>query len=412
MAKKYGIFMVMAVLVSAFAGSSAIAGPQVDIHGFVSQGWIQSDNNNFLAETEDGTAEFNEVGINFQSELSDSLRVGIQFLSRDLGEYGNNEVVIDWAYGDYRLHDAVGIRAGKLKMPFGLYNETRDLDMLRVPILLPQSVYMEAHREVTSSMWGAEIYGFIPAGSLGDFSYAAFAGEINVVPDSGIGRLFEDLGALSSDEIDIDRLHGGALQWDTPMPGLKLSATWARTELYMNGTITDAVALGTGLPVITPAEYKVEDLEISTYSAEWTIQNLTLVYEHYYLHAHPKHTIFVSEVAPMPDMVSDSLWRNEGWYGQISYWFTDSFALSVYHSELYDDWTDKEGENLEDSGRQDWEGWRKDTAVTARFDLTDYWLLKLEYHKMDGVLDLNSFSPVDEPVQHWNLYAAKTTFYF
>ncbi len=46
------------------------------------------------------------------------LRVGVQFLSRDLGETGNNEVEVDWAYGDYRFRNWLGIRAGKMKTDY------------------------------------------------------------------------------------------------------------------------------------------------------------------------------------------------------------------------------------------------------------------------------------------------------
>ena len=65
--------------------------------------------------TEDGTFEFNEFGINFGKELTDKLRVSIQFFSKDLGSYGNNKVVLDYAFGDYRWKDWLGVRAGLLK---------------------------------------------------------------------------------------------------------------------------------------------------------------------------------------------------------------------------------------------------------------------------------------------------------
>ena len=32
----------------------------IDIHGFISQGFLKSDRNNFYAKTEDGTFRFNE----------------------------------------------------------------------------------------------------------------------------------------------------------------------------------------------------------------------------------------------------------------------------------------------------------------------------------------------------------------
>ncbi|MEZ4527840.1 MAG: hypothetical protein R2941_18145, partial [Desulfobacterales bacterium] len=119
--KKMTIVSILAVF---FAAGSAFAWDmkQIQIHGFVSQGWLKSDNNNYyFADTEDGTFQFNEMGLSFASELTDDLRIGIQLLSKDLGEFGNNDVEIDWAYGDYRFRNWLGVRAGKIKLANGLY---------------------------------------------------------------------------------------------------------------------------------------------------------------------------------------------------------------------------------------------------------------------------------------------------
>ena len=41
---------------------------------------------------------------------------------------GNYDVKLDWFYLDYHFSDAFGIRAGRTKLPFGLYNEFADVD--------------------------------------------------------------------------------------------------------------------------------------------------------------------------------------------------------------------------------------------------------------------------------------------
>ena len=41
----------------------------VMIHGFISQGYLYSDKNDYLADTSDGTFQFNEMGINFSPIL-------------------------------------------------------------------------------------------------------------------------------------------------------------------------------------------------------------------------------------------------------------------------------------------------------------------------------------------------------
>src|SRR5262245_34093993 len=59
---------------------------QLELHGFVSQGYLLSSGNNYLAETtERGSLEFSEVGLNFTAQLTDDLRAGVQLFAHDLG---------------------------------------------------------------------------------------------------------------------------------------------------------------------------------------------------------------------------------------------------------------------------------------------------------------------------------------
>src|SRR5277367_840166 len=97
--------------------------------------------NNYLTRSSRGSLEFAELGVNFQSQLTDRLSVGFQLFSRDLGPIGNYEMKADWFALDYHWRDWLGLRAGRIKLPFGLYNETSDIDAARVAVLLPQGFY-------------------------------------------------------------------------------------------------------------------------------------------------------------------------------------------------------------------------------------------------------------------------------
>src|SRR5262245_49671514 len=57
----------------------------LQIHGFISPGFMLSTGNNYLAKTRDGSFEFAETGINFTKPLTDELRLGVQLFARDLG---------------------------------------------------------------------------------------------------------------------------------------------------------------------------------------------------------------------------------------------------------------------------------------------------------------------------------------
>lgn len=62
----------------------------------------------------DGSFRWTEGAINFASPLTDHLRVGIQLHSYSFGEAGQQKVTLNWAYGDYKMNQFFGIRAGKV----------------------------------------------------------------------------------------------------------------------------------------------------------------------------------------------------------------------------------------------------------------------------------------------------------
>src|SRR5690606_26862451 len=144
----------------------------------VSQGFLKSSQNNFLAQSERGSFEFNEVGLNFTEKITDRFRIGMQLFMRDLGPIGNYKPQFDWFYLDYQFFDWLGLRAGRTKIPFGLYNEINDVDAARVPILLPQSVYPTQNRDYLLAQTGFEIYGRTPYSPLGVLEYRAYGGTI------------------------------------------------------------------------------------------------------------------------------------------------------------------------------------------------------------------------------------------
>src|SRR5690606_23782908 len=112
---------------------------RVQIHGFASEGAFISTANEYIGESSRGSLELFEAGINVSSEITDKLRAGVQLYARAFGQYRDLPPRLDWAFLDYRHERWLGLRAGVIKMPFGLYNEYADIDASRLPILLPQS---------------------------------------------------------------------------------------------------------------------------------------------------------------------------------------------------------------------------------------------------------------------------------
>jgi len=389
------VFLTFALSVN----TNAFEMDEVQIHGFISQGYMHSDENNFLTDTEDGSFQFNEMGINFTARVTDNLRLGIQFFSRDLGILGNNEITLDWAYGDYLFYDWLGLRVGRLRKPYGLFNETRDYDMLRTSILLPQGVYGEDQRDFFSTLDGAGIYGDIPLSIFGSLYYYFMAGTFHIDQDSGMTKTVETSMIFEVEEWHFeDEFYDVQLQWSTPLKGLLLSGTFIRYfDLSFEG------AMVTGPKII----FEMPVTEMKVASLEYTIGELIFAVEYSLISVESKLT---SEVGDMPNPFANR--ESEGYYASVSYRFADWFQLGTYYSVFYFDKGDREGDFFVRSNRPTYYAWAKDFAVSLRFDINSNWIVKLEGHSTDGTSMVYTIDNPEGVERYWYLGAAKVTFRF
>ncbi|MDY6839866.1 MAG: hypothetical protein SWH78_18050, partial [Thermodesulfobacteriota bacterium] len=374
---------------------------------FISQGYLQSDDNNYLAnDTEDGTFQFNEFGINFATQLTDDLRLGLQLFARDLGDVGNDEIELDWAFADYRWRDWAGLRVGKIKMPVGLYNESRDIDALRTSILLPQSVYPESLRDAFMALEGAGIYGHIPCDSMGRLAYQVQCGTSNIDNEGGVAKMVEGFGggAVEVKGFDVDDIYVGSLQWYTPLPGFRVGGSLINRSHECRATMKRALG---PMPPGTVLTVDTEDLTIYALSAEYALGDLLVAVEY-------SRTDLDQDIPSIPEeMMPIKLSReSEGYYASASYRFTDWFKLGAYYSIYYADVDDRDGDSLELLGLPDHGAWLKDLALTTRFDMNDYWILKLEGHLMDGTATVSMPENPNDGEEDWFLFAAKLSFTF
>lgn len=407
MQPKYVVFSLMLLSLlnvrPLLAVESNAGGRPLEVHGFLSQGWIKSDRNNFYAHTADGTFQFNEFGINFATELTDRLRTGLQLLSRDLGDIGNNAVEVDWAYGDYRWKDWLGLRAGKMKAPYGFYNETRDVDMLRTSIFLPPSIYNERWRDAYQSSVGYSLYGNLNLHAFGSLNYQFQSGEMNLAPGGGMARAIEDSAEMEMLSSNMHDYANDYVEWNTPLKGLRLGMCTLTFNLDIRFETTTATswAISQGIPAGTVFAYKMDNARINTLSAEYAAGNLTLALE---------YMRFRSErVESSEESIEEG---QEGYAGSIAYRFTEWFELGAYYAVYYADANDRAGQQSEAAGKPAYKAWQKEWAVTARFDLNDYWTLKLEGHLVNGAALLLFRDNPDGLQENSFLFAMKTTYSF
>jgi hypothetical protein len=347
------------------------------IHAFVSQGAVKTTGNEYLVDnSKRGSFAFSEAGINFTSQLTDKLRVGIQLFAYQLGSLGNYQEKADFYYLDYHLKDSFGIRAGRVKLAYGLYNDVSDIDAARAQVLLPTSIYPPNNRNNLLAVNGAEIYGYVSLRRAGALEYRVFGGTVSLVIPSQVGS------PTPISNAQVPYLAGARLMWEAPVPGLRFGFSAVTLKLEENAVLPTP-------PALSAAAVLYADV----FSVEYAAHDLLLAAE--YAQQRVITTDNMPSLLPLSTIVSD------GGYVLGAYHLTRWLEPAAYYSLYYTNVSDR-------SGR---EHMQHDLAGTIRFDLNNFWIVKLEAHFMHGTAIVADTTQATDPA-NWGLFLIKTTAYF
>ena len=393
---------------TAAALSAMDAGP-VEIHGFASQGYLITQDNDYLVpHSRRGSWDFNEVGLNFSTQATDKLRIGAQIYARDLGQFGNYQPELDWAYGDYRLVDELGVRVGRFKVPLGFYNETSDYDSTRTSVFLPQSIYDIRLRDFYSGINGVQAYGRLSLNSAGALNYQICGGNTNYSDDGSVAYYFNSGlsdGAgmpVTTTDISSSSIAAANLQWEVPLDGMRIGYSVVHVR-NLKGT---AVATAMNPPMgfnpfptnsyIPLGEYKVPIWNQWVASLEYVLGDWTFASE--YGRGHIGGSRFIGQT--VPDI------KSENWYLQTSYRFFEVWEGGVYYSNSVSATDEYEKSKSPDD-------YLRDLAFSLRYDVNDNFILKGEAHVVRGTqggsVSTGSSAGLDP---EWAYYAAKASFSF
>jgi len=218
-------------------------GDDLQVHGTVAQGGLLSSHNNYLtAQTSQGSTQWTEAALNASASFSDRFHIGVQVHTYRLGELGKFKPELDWAYADYRIAEALGVRAGKVKTPLGLFNDTQDVDTLYLWALLPQGVYPADNRSWTLAHTGGDVYGTVALPPiLGRLSYQGYYGSRTADSNEGYFRTAADDGMPVANGAN-GRLYGGDLRWHAPFRGLLVGASLGLADTAGKATMSNLPA--------------------------------------------------------------------------------------------------------------------------------------------------------------------------
>jgi hypothetical protein len=392
----------LAVCVSVFCTSArGLDIPEIpgrfQVHGFASQAYILTDDNNFFGNSkikDGGSFAFRELGLNASWRLHHRFQLSAQGLSRWAGEGDQGEFRLDYGYADAivvsNLSNVLGFRAGRVLTPFGLYNQTRDVASTRPSILLPQSIYFDRTRDLAISGDGATLYGEQRT-NLGNFFIEAEYGlprELNAEAEYAL------LGRKVPGHLEPDFSYMFRILYEKDEGAYRTAITAGEIHI-------DYEPESTGDPIL-PGSFRFRPVILSL---QMNRERLSLTGE------------YALRFFRTDGFASDTKLTGESYYLQAAYRFAQGWEAMARYDVLYSDRSDRDGKDFEAQTRGTVPAhtrFAKDFTVGLRWDITPHWMARVEYHLVDGTAWLPRLDNRDtaDLERYWNLFSALVSFHF
>jgi len=367
------------------------------VQGFANQAFISTSDNDVFGNSDNGGSfGFTEVGLNGSLRPLPRLQLSAQGLYRRAGQGSSTNPRIDFAFADYRLYshetNQFGIRVGRLKNPFGFYNETRDVAFTRPSILLPQSIYFDRTRNFGLSADAVHLYADSSQSNLGSFSvvFGIFKPIVNDKDTKAAIIGLQRLGNLTSEASYIGR---GIYETNDGRIRLAISGSWFNVG-YDPG-IGDELGPGSirFSPIFFSAQYNTERWSLTS---EYALRYFNL-------------KNFNNPAFDNRDIVGESF------YFQGEYRFNTKWEALLRYDVLFSDRSDRKGKRFAaSSGRPAHTQFAKDLTVGLRWNVTPKIMIRAEYHRINGTGWLSILDNPDafDTSQNWNLFAAQLSYRF
>lgn len=367
---------------------------KLQLHGFLTQGVVSTSHNNFMGSSEDqGSLDFREIGVNFSLRATPDLQVSGQLLSHRSGEMDDGRIQLDYGMVDWTVVSGekgrAGVRLGRVKLPYGFYNETRDVAHTRPAAVLPQPIYFEMTRNLQMSADGVGIY-LEHYGESGNF-YASYQGGYPQAKGKSVEAAFFGRDQPGKFDSRFSQLINLTYEGDGGRYRLGLTSAWVRVD-YAPGAL-DFVPAGRidFHPIILSAQYNAE---------KWS-----LTAEHFY------EFIKYQDFGPPLDASPVA----QSFYLQGAYRLAPQWEVFARYDAFYRDMDDRHGKQWHAmTGQPDFMMFAKDWSVGVRYDVNQSFMVRAELHHLNGTAWL---SPLENPnplamEQRWNMFMLLGSFRF
>ncbi|HUP91700.1 MAG TPA: hypothetical protein VM074_05580 [Solimonas sp.] len=417
--------MLLAALALAGAGAVVAAEPNqgpLQVHGFASQGFVLTSGNtnvNGSSSDKNGSFEYHELGVNGSWQPRSNLLLSGQLASVRAGQSVDEYLTIEYALVDYTPFQGskgrAGMRAGKLKLPIGFYNDTRDVVFTRPGVLLPQGVYLEtsgARAFGYFSSIGASLYGDLYLGEHALYLEGAGYVRQNLGETADIAILRRD----ASGDFKVDR--GFTLRLMDDWDGGRARAALSLASVQLSYEASNRVPSASNLF----AQDGDLDFKQAVLSLQYNWPAFSLTAEYCW------RTFTLDDLIPGPFSSAVDL-DPSGAYVQGTYRFSPKWSSFLRYDEQIRDAHDRSGRRQEAESQQASAAtgglapvqprhyfFARDWTVGTRYDLRSDLALWSEFHWVDGNAWVN---PLDNPgfdrggaERHWNLFTVMLGYRF
>jgi len=346
---------------------------------FVSQTAIYSSDYNFLSQSDDSLSfDMWEAGLLFSTVVKNKLTFSAQILGRKVSEDTGNDLRIDYAFFSYPLYqsinDKIGLRLGRIRSSYGLYNETRDIPHTRTTIVMPQSVYFDMTRNSFYSADGVELFGYRDFDDQRLSAQVFFSKPVADEDETG------EVEILQPKNLEGKKSILAKVSYGSEYDGIRASFTYYRPEYEVDVTLSQGSLTLKDNDASFYSESMITSLEYNQF--DWSV---TFEYLRH------KFSQTIPSLGNIPGQTADGRGYEEAFYLRGLYRFNDKWEAYIG----YDATERRKNKALTDNER-----WH-DINLGGSFRPNDNWLLRTELHYIEGLSRLlsrdNTFSAAQDP---------------
>jgi hypothetical protein len=363
----------------------------LQIHGFLTQAYVKTTGNQFFGDSEDGSFDFRELGVNASYRLHPNLMASAQLLSRNAGEMYDGSLAVDYAQLDYQMHmderGRAGLILGRNKNPLGLYNDTRDVAATRPGIFMPQAIYWDRVRNMVLSNDGLQFYGE-RNDAMHRFNLQLFAGKTPI--DENVEKSYLDPSLQASMEQN-GLTTGGRLLYEYDGGRFRLALSNAMLELDSETNILPDGNI---------------DIDYWVFSAQYNDGPWRLTAEYM------QEPLDYSGFGGFLDPADTTL---DGYYLQGDYRLHEDWELMLRYEESHYNKDDSDGsESSQVIGLNSYTFYSKLWTLGLLWEPMEKLMLRAEFSRVDGTIFLSGLeNPMpNETVKDWNLFSLLVSYSF